>query len=355
MKPSTLFRRLSQRGPPPSLKYPPSIQYRSSPPTDVSRTVQSPTEASDFSVRNRASLQEVNSNGKPSSLLRHSSAPASRPRNFHRRPTSMSKKGSSKGGNDETHGHINLQYGLEIIINCEVSQRDPAGTTAPYRLLVPTLWYQGDGDLNDTPFRKKSWISRLGSINKSVGKKSDLAKGQGGGEWGRSYSDDSRGQSNSESEAENISSSDVGHVQRNSNAVEFSAGLMSPVETGETDSGRKYMRAEARFAYENGIPESTQIDSRRHDKVDDILGMAGPAGKHGMGGDSGSSNSKTIASDKYAGKDSLANKANTRSAALRFEGDAEGHIGGDDGLARRKSRGYDGIDAYKESGWRRFF
>lgn len=262
----------------------------------------------------------------------------------------MSKKGSSKGGTDETHGHINLRYGLDITINCEVSQRDPAGITTPYRLLVPTLWYQGDGDLNDTPFRKKSWISRLGSINKSIRKKSDLAKGQGGGEWGRSYSDESRSQINSESEVENISSPDVGYVPGN----RISAGIMSPVGIGETDTGRKPMRAEARSAYEIGTPESTHIDSRRQSKVDDILGMAGPA-KNGMGVDSRSSYSKTIAKDRSDVKDGLASKANRRSAASHFEGDGEGHIGSDDSLARRKSRGYDGIDAYKESRWRRFF
>ena len=355
VKPSRLFRRLSQRGPPPALKYPPSTQYRSSPPTDVSQTVKSPTEDGNSSMSNRPALQEVNSNGNPSSLLRHSPAPAPRPGNFHRRPTSMMiKKGSSKGGNDETHGHINLQYGLDIIINCEVSQRDPAGITVPYRLLVPTLWYQGDGDLNDTPFRKKSWISRLGSMNKSVRRKSDLAKGQGGGEWGRSYSDESRSQINSESEAEIISSPDVGYVQRNRNAANFSAGLMSPIEIGETDTGRNPMRAEARAASENGNPERTQIESRRQSKVDDILGMAGPA-KNVLGIDARSSYSKTSARDRYDGKDGLASKANRRSAASRFEGNGEEHIGGDDGLERRKSRGYDGIDAYKESRWRRFF
>lgn len=352
VKPSSLFRRLSQRGPPKSLDYPPSIQYRSSP-TDVSQTVPSPAEAGDFSVRKRPALQEVNSDGNPSSLLRHSSAPAPRPGNFHRRPTSMRKKDSSKGGNDETHGHINLQYGLDIIIHCEVSQKDPAGLTVPYRLLVPTLWYQGDGDLNDIPFRKQSWMSRLGSI--SVRKKSDLAKGQGGGEWGRSYSDESRSQSTNESEAEYLSSHDVGYGQRNRDLVDFSAGLMSPVQIVETGSERKDVRTEARSAYENGTAESSQIGSRRQSKLDNILGMAVPAGKHDMGGDSRSSNSKTIASDRFAGKDGLAINANTRSAAWRFEGDAEAHIRGDDGLARRKSRGYDGIDAYKESRWRRFF
>lgn len=306
-------------------------------------------------MRNRPALQEVNSNGNQSSLFRHSSAPAPRPGNFHRRPTSISKKDSSTGGNEETHGHINLQYGLDIIINCEVSQRDPAGITVPYRLLVPTLWYQGDGDLNDTAFRKKSWMSRLGSINKSVRKKSDLAKGQGGGGWGRSYGYESQSQSTNESEVGNLSSHDVGHIQRNRNSVDFSVGLMSPAQIGETGSERKHMRAEARSAYENVTPESTQIDSRRQSKLNDILGMAGPAGKHGMGDDSRPSNSKTIASERFAGKDGLAIKANTRSAAWRFEEDAEGHIGDDDGLVRRKSRGYDGIDAYKESRRRRFF
>lgn len=355
VKQSSLLRRLSQRGLPTSLKYPPSTEYRSSPPIDVSQTVQSPIEAGDLSVRNRPAIQEVNSNDNPSSLLRHSSAPVPRPRNFHRRPTNMAKISVSKGGHDDTLGQINLEYGLDIVINCEVSQRDPAGITVPYRLLVPTLWYQGGGDLNDSPFRKKSWISRLGSIKKSVRKKSDLAKSQGGGEWGRSCSDESRSQSISESEAENISSPDVRHVQRNRNAVNFGSGLITPVEIGETDSERKPMRAEARSAYENGTSESTHIDSRRQSKADHILGMAGPAEKQGMVGDSRSSNSKTIASDRFDGKDGLAIKANTRSAASRFEGDAEGHIGGDDGLARRKSRGYDGIDAYKESRWRRFF
>lgn len=355
VKPSSLLRRLSQRGPPPSLKYPPSNQYRSSPPTGLSQTVQSPTDDGYFSMSNRPALQEVNSNGNPSSLLRRSSAPATRPGNFHRRPTSMSKKGLRKGGNDEIHGHINLQYGLDIIINCEVSQRDPAGITVPYRLLVPTLWYQGVGDQNDTPFRKKSWIRRLGSINKSVRKKSDLAKGQGGGEWGGIYSDESRSQSNSESEAENISSPVVEYAQRNRNAVNFSASSMSPVEIGEADTGRKHLRPEVRSAYGNGTPESSHIDTRRLSKVEDILGMAGPAEKRGSGGDSRLAISKAIASDSFDEEDGHASRANTRSVAPRFEGGGEGHIGSDDGLARRKSRGYDGIEAYKESRWRRFF
>ncbi|KAL2350237.1 hypothetical protein BJ546DRAFT_859846, partial [Cryomyces antarcticus] len=76
-----------------------------------------------------------------------------RPSPFHRRPTTMSvraaRKAADKGGphanadQHETSGHIDLQYGLDITLNVEVSQKDPAGVTVPYRLLVPALWYKG--------------------------------------------------------------------------------------------------------------------------------------------------------------------------------------------------------------------
>lgn len=265
----------------------------------------------------------------------------------------MSKKGSSKGGNDDIHDHINLQYGLDIIINCEVSQRDPAGITFPYRLLVPALWYHGSGDPNDTPFRKKSWIRRLGSINKSIRKKSDLAKGQADGEWSGIYSDESSSQSTVESEAEIISRPVVEHAQRNKNAVKFNASSMSPVEIVETDTGKKHMKPEVRSAHGNGTPGSSHIDARRLSEVEDILEMAGPAEKQGRFSDSRLANSKAIESDRFD-EDGQMSRANT-SVAPRFEEGGVEHIGREDGLARRKSRGYDGIEAYSGGRWRRFF
>ncbi|MCJ1311100.1 hypothetical protein MMC25_004770 [Agyrium rufum] len=62
---------------------------------------------------------------------------------FHRRPTNLSEKAAAKGGAEEDMGvgSINLEHGLDIKLNCEVDQRDPAGVTVPYRLLVPALWY----------------------------------------------------------------------------------------------------------------------------------------------------------------------------------------------------------------------
>ncbi|KAJ4372211.1 hypothetical protein N0V83_003985 [Neocucurbitaria cava] len=59
-----------------------------------------------------------------------------RPTNFHRRPSVISKKVIQQHGE-----YINLEGGLDICLNLEVSQHDPAGITTPYRLLVPALHY----------------------------------------------------------------------------------------------------------------------------------------------------------------------------------------------------------------------
>jgi hypothetical protein len=93
----------------------------------------------------------------------------SRPINhFHRRPTDLSEKealkASAKGGpNGEQFGHINLESGLDICLNMEVDQKDPAGITKPYRLLVPALWYEGDADINTARFKSRgaSMMDRL--------------------------------------------------------------------------------------------------------------------------------------------------------------------------------------------------
>lgn len=93
----------------------------------------------------------------------------SRPTNhFHRRPTDFSEKdalrASAKGGPEgEQFGHINLESGLDICLNMEVDQKDPAGITRPYRLLVPALWYEGDADINTARFKSRggSMIDRL--------------------------------------------------------------------------------------------------------------------------------------------------------------------------------------------------
>ncbi|EKG22118.1 hypothetical protein MPH_00573 [Macrophomina phaseolina MS6] len=78
-----------------------------------------------------------------------------RPNRFHRRPTGLSIKAARKGGafddddpDNPDAGSINLENGLDVVLNVEVSQKDPAGITTPYRLLVPALFYDRPPDEN---------------------------------------------------------------------------------------------------------------------------------------------------------------------------------------------------------------
>lgn len=79
------------------------------------------------------------------------------PNPLHRQATGMSMTAALQGDPDTDyensdrnaanvlHGgpEINLAHALDIVLNCEVNQKDPAGVTTPYRFLVPALWYQG--------------------------------------------------------------------------------------------------------------------------------------------------------------------------------------------------------------------
>ena len=191
MKPGTLFRRLSQRGP--SQEYPPSDEYHASPTAAPSPPQRMP-EADDYPS---SSLRHPG-NAPPIGATAFSSAPLPRPGNFHRRPTNLSIKTIKKGGgnNSGKEGHVNLEHGLDIVLNCEVSQKDPAGITVPYRLLIPALWYEGEGDMNEDPYPKKSLLQRFSSIRGS--KRRNLANNQGQGNWGQSQESYSRSATPSE-------------------------------------------------------------------------------------------------------------------------------------------------------------
>ncbi|KAI4260685.1 MAG: hypothetical protein L6R42_003944 [Xanthoria sp. 1 TBL-2021] len=184
VKPNTLIRRLSGRARPASPDYPISNQYQPSPRMPTSPP-QSNEDYFSHEPKRASTLPASHANGS----LRHSSAPLPRPGNFHRRPTNMSVKAVLKGGADTMHeeekeGHINLEHGLDICINCEVNQKDPAGITTPYRLLVPALWVEGLEDVNRTKYRKKGVLDRFRSIKIGRNRKSGLARRQGQGEWG---------------------------------------------------------------------------------------------------------------------------------------------------------------------------
>ncbi|WPH02394.1 Hypothetical protein R9X50_00525700 [Acrodontium crateriforme] len=121
-------------------------------------------------------MQRSNSLGGPRSSLQFnpdSDEPNQRP-TFLRRPTSLSvkeaRKAAAKGGPDadmegDEASHVNLEHGLDISLNMEINQKDPGGSTAPYRLLVPALWYEGERDMNTLELkgRKIGLLQRLRS------------------------------------------------------------------------------------------------------------------------------------------------------------------------------------------------
>lgn len=259
----------------------------------------------------------------------------------------MSEKAAAKGNSNGTQGHINLEQGLDIEINCEVSQKDPAGITVPYRLLIPTLWYDGDGDQNEAVYRKTSWISRLGSISKGGKKKSGLAKGQGGGEWGGSDSGDSGSYSDSESERGKMRRDEVRYVRRSGDLDDMHAAASnSPRQMDQAESSG-VRRDEAQYTNGGrGLAKDAHVTERRASKVDDMLGMAGPA-------------EGRVKSDGVRfGNGNAKPNANSRATAPRYDDDADRDVSPEEGVRRRSSvmgRGYGGIEAYKESKWRRFF
>ncbi|KAJ5679580.1 hypothetical protein N7462_007824 [Penicillium macrosclerotiorum] len=88
-----------------------------------------------------------------------------RPGQFHRRPTNLSLKASKKAakhGNDGVGAFVNLEGGLAITLNLEISSQDPSGITVPYKLLVPALRHEGtDYDPQPTPIVKgwRKWLN----------------------------------------------------------------------------------------------------------------------------------------------------------------------------------------------------
>ncbi|KAL3425422.1 hypothetical protein PVAG01_02213 [Phlyctema vagabunda] len=83
---------------------------------------------------------------------------------FHRTPTGLSEKQRSGAGDGRYD--INLEGGLDICLNVEVNQKDPAGITMPYRLLVPRLWYSEDDEAESFRSRKNTGLSRLMSFKR---------------------------------------------------------------------------------------------------------------------------------------------------------------------------------------------
>lgn len=169
--PGGLLRRLSLRGPPPT-----SSSAVFGDPQDRRRmsvdahTRPPPPEASD-SYFPSAHSQDVlpHPRSQSQSNVPASSRTPTPPRpNFHRRPTNLGRKSVDKKqeeDDDDNNDSVNLEGGLDITLNCEVSPSDPMGTTTPYKLLVPALWYEGRNEPNAEPV-KKGFLKRMFSKKK---------------------------------------------------------------------------------------------------------------------------------------------------------------------------------------------
>lgn len=102
--------------------------------------------------------------------------PDQRPNPFARRPTNLSQKTAKKAtrqGDNGAGAPINLEGGLAISLNLEISPKDPSGITTPYKLLVPMLRYDGGIEYvpeqhgtpatsTSTKVPKRSWTKWLG-------------------------------------------------------------------------------------------------------------------------------------------------------------------------------------------------
>jgi PhoD related phosphatase len=224
--PRKLLRRLSQRGAPPSSYR--DDMYISSPLAarrashdgyfpNQQQPQTAPATRTSFPINNNGNLQNQPQTAPPNRTSFNSpttasynqrasidalpSAPHPRP-GILRRPTNLSEKAAKRGGpspefnsggtliNEDLNDHINLEGGLDITLNCEVNQGDPAGITTPYRLLVPALRYDGSSDSQkiDGPGpvggvqRKPTLLKKLGFGR--TGNRS-MADRQGEGNWGQ--------------------------------------------------------------------------------------------------------------------------------------------------------------------------
>ncbi|KAH8732798.1 hypothetical protein GQ44DRAFT_754351 [Phaeosphaeriaceae sp. PMI808] len=148
--------------------------------------------------RRRASVDNVtrpdSSRTEPDTLDRRNTLQYG-PSTFHRRPSVLSKSGL-KGKGD----FVDLQGGLDICLNMEVSQHDPAGITMPYRLIVPALEYTPPADgMMEEPRRKQGMFGGVFGSRKKPTKIGDDGYSMSGSESGSDL-----GEVSSEDEEERV-------------------------------------------------------------------------------------------------------------------------------------------------------
>ena len=332
-KPTKLIRRLSM-----SQRTPPISDHSS-------RSPYSPGPPR-FPASSNPSDRSIDSDSDPTTP-RITSAPLPvRPiNNFHRRPTNLSEKAVAKGG--ATGGHVDLEHGLDIKLNCEMKQGDPSGSTETYRLLVPPLFY--DGELPQHLPRKQSIIQRISSRRANV-----AATNQGKGNYGQ---DD--GETSSEAGSDNERGgltrffavplrSSTGNQQSQITEQRRASFQPRPQSQPQAQSGvgergqegfNSPLYAKVRSpAQQSGFVShnATSALESDEDSLDDLDDLRVPRKRAGSKFDA-SGQSKFFGAGPGLGSAS--------------NGTAGGGVGGDS-----KHGGYSGIDAYQEKrGWRKFF
>ena len=397
MRPSNLIRRFSKSGPPPSDDYLREMRAGRERAQQAGGITPPDSPQDNGYFPRQAELPKRAATVTGDRDLRRSSAPLPRPGGFHRRPTNMSEQAATKGAVDENAALINLEHGLDIVLNCEINQKDPSGHTVPYRLIIPALSYQGHGDENTIPYKKRSLIRRLGSIRSR--RRSTVADGQGQHKWDKG----SLTPSESEGEEEEIRPRrwSFGISQRRQyrdQTPPLSRERLADQEIGDegTQAQRQYEHRNQQIGQSRPQPFKMPPSQQREFSEPStplaqtdhfITGRQDSADYHAHLNSSPPAAASTTPARKLSKVDRMLGVGNNvrrsnsaqngnRSAGLAMAGVHGDHRGGpkyDDedemeydeydeepgsGETKRISQGYSGIEAYSEKngkGWRRLF
>ena len=304
---------------------------------------------------------------------------------FLRRPTNSEQARINNDDADDLHGHINVEYGLDIALNCEIDQRDPAGATTPYRLLIPALFYEGEADENTAGLHRPNLLERINSLRGTRDTK--VARSQGQGYWGR--------ESREESDISDIND-ELSEQEKNVKPRRWSFGLerrriyrdQSPTQRDPRNEAQRLGELQERpraqepaqrqqpiTRYEETSPPSTRPDAdynvppARHanrfrttgdNEIDDMDGSADGLDSMDYHAhvDSGVNRQTDGVTERRLSKaekmlgvaDDTGNLESRRRTTMPLDRNRN-----EDYRDSRRSSGYDGIDAYpgKEKGWRR--
>ncbi|KAK4231219.1 hypothetical protein QBC38DRAFT_355345 [Podospora fimiseda] len=131
--------------------YPPSSNHEFAQGDENYFSVKTPAQQREFNPPPRSMSMAVTPSGAPPRYSQdfdggRPSVDSFVPKSFVRTPTGLSFKQLRRRGTTPQELAVNLEGGLEVTFNVEISPKDPGGSTVPYRLVVPRLWYEYEGE-----------------------------------------------------------------------------------------------------------------------------------------------------------------------------------------------------------------